>query len=186
MTTIVTLTLTQAAATLQATITTIILAATASAANTPPDCTLGRRCFRVTIAGAGDAVIAATNDMIGTECRFRVLLALTDRDHSDAPSIGRLHALAEKRARIVTGRDSVPVGRSTVVPVSVPIHDPKSNEAWSVESSSVEASSVEASSVEAVPMGAASLKFATAPTPDVAAPEAAATRPAARRTAPLG
>lgn len=181
MTTIATLTLTQAAATLQAIITTIILAATASAANTPPDSTLGRRCFRVTIAGAGDAVIAATNDWIGTECRFRVLIALTDRDHSDAPSIGRLHALAEERARIVTGRDSVPVGRSAVVPVSVAIHDPKSNEAWSVESSSVEASSV-----EAVPMGAASMEFATAPTLDVAAPETVATLPAARRTAPLG
>jgi hypothetical protein len=69
------------------------------------------------------------------------LFILTDRNHLNAPSIGRHHTLPEERALIVTGRDSVPVAssiaRSIVVGVSVAAHD--DGGASFVEASSVEA-----------------------------------------------
>jgi len=74
--------------------------------------------------------------------------SLTDRNHLNAPSIGRHHTLSEERALIVTGRDSVPVAssiaRSIVVGVSVAALEHVSTDNPSVEASSVEAAAMEA------------------------------------------
>jgi hypothetical protein len=56
---------------------------------------------------------------------------LTDRNHSNSPSIARHHTLAEERALIVTGRDSVPVAISIAVAVPVAASGPGSTEALS-------------------------------------------------------
>ena len=88
---------------------------------------------------------------------------LTDRNHSNAPSITRHYTLAEERALIVTRRDSVPVG-TTVVIVPVAVHEPVSNEA----------SSVGSSSVEAAPMGVAAMEAATTSAIEAVALEAGA------------
>jgi hypothetical protein len=60
MTTIAMVALTQVAATLVAIIIAAILAATASVAATPPEPMHGRRCFRATTAGAGEATAVAS------------------------------------------------------------------------------------------------------------------------------
>ena len=108
---------------------------------------------------------------MGSVQKFQVSvpIVLADRDHSDAPSIARHHTLAEKRALIVTRRNSVPVGISTAVTVPVAAHESISNKA-----SSVEAAPVEVSSVEAAPMGATAMEVATASTMEAAAPGTAA------------
>jgi hypothetical protein len=93
-----------------------------------------------------------------------LLIVLTDRNHSNAPSITRHHTLAEERALIVTRRDSVPVGKSTVVIVPVAVHQPVSTEA----------SSVGSSSVEAAPMGVAAMEAATTSPIEAVALEAGA------------
>ena len=50
--------------TLVVVIITAILAATASVATTPPDSMHGRRCFRATTAGAGEAILAAVASIL--------------------------------------------------------------------------------------------------------------------------
>ena len=93
--------------------------------------------------------------------------SLTDRNHLNAPSFGRHHTLAEERAPIVTGRDSVPVAssiaRSIVVGVSVAAHGPVA--AHEAAHDDGGASFVEALSVEAAAMEAAttSIMETTAP-----------------------
>jgi hypothetical protein len=64
MTTIAMVALTQLAATLVAIIIAAILAATASVAATPPEPMHGRRCFRATTAGAGEAILAAVASIL--------------------------------------------------------------------------------------------------------------------------
>jgi hypothetical protein len=58
----------------------------------------------------------------------------------NAPSIRRHHTLAEERALIVTGRDSVPIAISIVVAVSVAAHEP-------TDDSFMNASSVDAAAI---------------------------------------
>ena len=179
MTTIAMVTLTQAGVTLLAIITAAIPAATASVANTPPGSTHARRCFRATTAaGAGDAALRLIADGNGLAASAQKSIprpfVLTDRNHSNAHSIERHHTLAEEGTLIVTGRDSVPVAISIIIPVSVAVHEPRSNEALSIESSSVEISSV-----EALPIGATATEVATASTVEATALETAAPRTAA-------
>ena len=57
--------------------------------------------------------------------------ALTDRNHSNAPSITRHHTLAEERAFIVTRRESVPVGKATIAIVPVAVYERESTVASS-------------------------------------------------------
>ena len=82
---------------------------------------------------------------------------LTDRNHSNSPSIARHHTLAEERALIVTGRDSVPVAIS--IAVAVAASEPGSTEALS------------ALSGEATAREVAALEVATASTIEAVAPE---------------
>jgi hypothetical protein len=97
--------------------------------------------------------------------------SLTERNHLNAPSFGRHHTLAEERAFIVTGRDSVPVAisitRSIVVGVSIVAHGPVAAHVAAHDDGG--ASFVEASTVEAVAM-----EVATASTIEAAAPDPAA------------
>ena len=66
MTTIATMIFTEVGATLLATITRVILAATASVAATPPEPIHGRRCFRATMAaGSADAILAVMAPIFG-------------------------------------------------------------------------------------------------------------------------
>jgi hypothetical protein len=70
--------------------------------------------------------------------------SLTDRNHSNAPSIARHHTLAKEGALIVTGGDSVPVAISIVVAISV-----NALELVSTDNPPLRASSMETTAMEA-------------------------------------
>ena len=90
------------------------------------------------------AVLTATGGGVGPEILIPRPYSSTDRDHSNAQSIARHHTLTEERALIITGRNSGTSQHIHCRTRTGAVHDPKPNEALSLESLSAKSSSVEA------------------------------------------